>query len=87
MPDWKELIAGTNPYDSNSVLRIISLQNGNQLVWTSVSNINYQILATTNLDFPMSVISPVIHAVDSTTFWSDTTPDPLAKYYRVQVLP
>jgi hypothetical protein len=86
MPDWKELLAGTDPYDWNSVLRIISLQNGNQLVWSSVSNLNYQVLATTNLDFPMSIISPVIHAVDSSTFWSDTSPDPSSKFYRVQVV-
>jgi hypothetical protein len=87
MPDWKELIAGTNPYDSNSVLQIKSLQNGNQLVWSSVSNINYQVMATTNLASPMSVISPVIHAVDSSTFWSDTAPDPTARFYRVMVVP
>ena len=87
MPDWKELVAGTNPYDSNSVLRITAIQNGNQLVWSSVSNINYQVLATTNIDAPMSVISPVIHASNSLTFWSDTAPDPNRKFYRIQVVP
>jgi hypothetical protein len=87
MPDWKELVAGTNPYDSNSVLRITAIQNGNQLVWSSVSNFNYQVLATTNIDVPMSVISPVIHASNSLTFWTDTAPDPDRKFYRVQVVP
>ena len=87
MADWKELLAGTDPYDSNSVLRIISLQDGNQLVWSSVSNFNYQVLAATNLVTPMTVISPVIHAVDASTFWTDTSADPSAKFYRVQVLP
>ncbi len=87
MPDWMELIAGTNPYDSNSVLRITGLANGNQLSWASVSNVNYQVLGATNLFSPMLVLSPVMHATDTITFWTDTTPDPTNKFYRVQVLP
>jgi hypothetical protein len=86
MPDWMELIAGTNPYDSNSVLRITGLQNGNQLAWQSVSNIRYQVLATTNLLFPLFPVSTVLQAVDSTTFWSDAALDPTNKFYRVQVV-
>lgn len=87
MPDWMELIAGTNPYDSNSVLRITGLANGNQLSWSSVSNINYLVLGTTNLTLPMWVLSPVIHATDPLTFWTDTTPDLTNKFYRVRVVP
>lgn len=87
MPDWMELLAGTNPYDSNSVLRITGLQNGNQLAWQSVSNYRYQVLATTNLLYPLGPISPVLPASDSTSFWSDTSPDPTNKFYRVQVVP
>src|SRR5207247_10221553 len=76
MPDWMELIAGTDPHDSNSVLRITALANGNQLVvWDSVSNINYQVLATTNLSQPMMAISPVIPASGPSTFYFDNLPD------------
>jgi hypothetical protein len=87
MPDWMELLAGTNPYDSNSVLRITGLVNGNQISWSSVSNINYQILGTSNLLAPMSVLSPLIRASEPVTFWSDPLPDPTNKFYRVQVVP
>jgi hypothetical protein len=88
MTDYQELIAGTDPFDANSVLRITSLENGNQLVvWQSVSNVNYQVLATTNLAGAMAPISPVIHASEASTFYFDTAPDPKNKYYRLQVVP
>lgn len=87
MPDWQEIIAGTNPYDSNSVLRITGLANESQLSWRSVSNISYQVVATTNLLYPMSVISPVIRASEPMTFWTDPAPDAVKRFYRIQVVP
>ena len=88
MPDWMELIAGTDPYDSNSVLRITGLENGNQLViWDSVAGINYQVLATTNLNYPLLPISPTIPASGPSTFYFDNAPDPTIKFYRIQVVP
>ena len=86
--DYAELIAGTDPFDPNSVLRITSLENGNQLiVWDSVSNIDYQVLATTNINYPMVPISPVITASGASTFFYDNQPDPAGKFYRIQVVP
>jgi hypothetical protein len=88
MSDYAELIAGTDPYDANSVLRITGLENGHQLiVWDSISNINYQVLATTNLDSPMLPISPIIPANGSSTFYFDNEPDAVNKFYRIQVVP
>lgn len=88
MSDYQELIAGTDPFDPNSVLRITSLEDGHQLiVWNSVSNINYQVLATTNLASPMVPISPIVPASGPTTFYFDTSPDPTNKFYRIQVVP
>ena len=61
--DWQEVIAGTDPHDSNSVLRITAFDIGNkQVFWDSVSNINYQVLGTTNLALPLAPISPIIRA-------------------------
>jgi hypothetical protein len=88
MSDYNELIAGTDPYDPNSVLKIIGFGNGNQvIVWNSVSNINYQVLATTNLSYPMLPISPVINATGPTSFYFDSSQDPTNKFYRIQVIP
>jgi hypothetical protein len=88
MSDYAELIAGTDPYDANSVLRITGLENGHQLiVWDSISNINYQVLATTNLNSPMLPISPIIPANGSSTFYFDNNPDAANKFYRIQVVP
>jgi hypothetical protein len=88
MSDYDELIAGTDPYDPNSVLKIIGLSSGNQVVvWSSVSNINYLVLATTNLSSPMAPISPIINASGPTSFFYDSSPDPVKKFYRVQVVP
>ncbi len=88
MPDWMELVAGTDPHDAHSALRITSLRDGHQLVvWDSVSNVNYQVLATTNLLQPFSVISPVIPASGPSTFFSDPALDPTNKFYRIQVVP
>ena len=86
MPDWMALIAGLNPYDPNSVFRITGLTNGNQVAWSSVSNIAYQVLATTNLVYPMAPISTVITGAGPTTFWTDISPDPTNKFYRIQVV-
>ncbi|MCX8090551.1 MAG: alpha-amylase family glycosyl hydrolase [Verrucomicrobiae bacterium] len=88
MPDWMEQVAGTNPNDPNSVLRITELANGNQLVvWDSVPGVNYQVLATTNLHEPMQPISPVIQASGSSSFYFDAAPDATNKFYRIQVVP
>jgi hypothetical protein len=88
MSDYNELIAGTDPYDPNSVLRITGLANGNQLiVWESVTNRNYRVLATTNLNYPMVPISPIIPGSGASTFYFDNAPDAAQKYYRIQVVP
>ena len=88
MSDYAEMIAGTDPYNSNSVLRISGLANGNQLViWDGVSNINYQVLATTNLIYPMVPISPIVPGNGAATFYFDNSSDAVSKFYRLQVVP
>jgi hypothetical protein len=87
MSDYQELIAGTDPCDPNSVLEITALANGNLLVWSSVSNRNYQVWATTNLDVPMVPISTVLPSGGASTFYTDPVPDPVIKFYRIQVVP
>ncbi len=85
--DYNEILAGTDPYDPNSVLRITQLLNTSQLVWDSVAGRNYQVLATTNLLLPFSVISSPIQAGGSSTFYVDSAPDATNKFYRIQLVP
>jgi hypothetical protein len=88
MSDYAELIAGTDPFNANSLLRITSLDAGSQLiVWDSATNVNYQVLATTNWNYPLLPISPIIPSAGASTFYFDTAPDPTNKFYRIQVAP
>ncbi len=92
VPDWLELLAGTDPYDPNSFLHITGLVVGNpvELVWSSVPSKTYQVLATTNLALPMAAIAGAIVPADASntvTRWFDPSPDAARRFYRIQVLP
>ncbi len=90
VPNWMEVLAGTNPYDANSFLRITGLVSGNpvELVWSSVPNQIYQVLATTNLLAPMTPIAGAVVSADpsnNVTRWFDPAPDATNRLYRIQV--
>ena len=77
VPDWMEMLAGTNPYNPNSFLHITELVAGNpvELVWSSVPNKTYQVLATTNLNYPMAPIPGAVVTADpsnTVTHWFDS---------------
>jgi hypothetical protein len=61
--------------------------SGNLIVWDTVPNFNYEVLATTNLNIPMVPISGVIPANGSSAFFFDSAPDPTNEFYRIQVVP
>ncbi len=90
VPDWLELIAGTNPYDQGSFLHITTLVSGNpvELAWSSVPGKTYQVQATTNLVYPMASIAGALVPADasnSVTRWFDGSPDATNRFYRIQV--
>jgi hypothetical protein len=90
VPDWMELLAGTNPYDPNSVLRITALTPGTPvaLSWSSVPGKTYQVLATTNLAYPMIPVPNGLvpaKANASSTEWFDPAPDAANRFYRIQL--
>lgn len=87
MGNAAEDIAGTNPLDANSVLRILNLANGNLLTWTSVSNKTYRVLATVDLATNFVPISGVITAASSSVSYLDNAATNSRKFYRVSVLP
>ena len=86
--DVNEIIAGTDPFDAASVLRITDLADGHRLVvWASVPGRRYQVLTTTNLAQSFAVASPLMPATGPSCSWSDTYPTATNKFYRVQVVP
>ena len=92
VPDWMELLAGTDSYNPGSFLHITRLvaDNPTELVWSSVPGKTYQVLATTNLIYPMASIAGAIVPADSSnsvTRWFDVAPDAAKRFYRIQVLP
>jgi glycosidase len=87
MSNLAEDIAGTNPLDANSVLRISAFANGNLLTWSSVAQKTYQILATTDLSQDLAPISGVITATGPSTVYLDVAATNLSKFYRVKVIP
>ncbi len=68
--------------------RISGLDSNHQLVvWDSIPNAHYQVLATTNLSQPFAPISPIIPATDVSTSYFDNTPAGVQKFYEVEVVP
>jgi len=84
----QEYLAGTNPMDPASFLRITQLSGGGQVVsWSSVPGKNYQVFATSGLGSPFQVISGTITAFGGTTSFTNSAPVSSRQFYRVQVGP
>jgi len=87
MSNAAEDIAGTNPMDANSVLRILSLAEGNLLTWSSVSGKTYHVFATADLTTDFVPISGVVTAASTTATYLDSPATNSRNFYRVNVLP
>jgi hypothetical protein len=87
MSNAAEDFAGTNPLDPNSVLRILSVANGNLLTWSSVSGKTYRVFATADLTTNSVSISGVVTAAGPTATYLDSPATNSARFYRVHVLP
>jgi hypothetical protein len=70
-------------------LQITGLNGNNELIWDSAPDVNYEVLATTNLTQPFENISGVIPSQGSSTFYFDTsyTSSVPQKFYEVEVIP
>lgn len=83
----EEFIAGTNPQDSLSLLKIISLADGGRrVVWSSVPGKYYNVLAVTNIWEPFQVVATNIVATNYQCFYIDTSNSARTRFYRIQVL-
>jgi hypothetical protein len=87
MSNAAEDLAGTNPLDANSVLRILGLADGNLLTWSSVSGKTYCVSATADLTANFVPISGVVTAASLAATYLDTPATNSARFYRVNVSP
>jgi glycosidase len=87
MTNYSEDIAGTNPLDSASVFRILSLSIGHLLTWSTITNKTYRVLAMTEVATNFIPISGVITATTATTSYLDPVTAAPRKFYRITVLP
>jgi hypothetical protein len=74
--DVQEQAAGTDPYNANSVLRVIALERtpngGLKLTWSSVAGKAYQVLYRTGFEGgPWNAVSGTIMATGSKAEWTD----------------
>ncbi|MDW8309746.1 MAG: fibronectin type III domain-containing protein, partial [Verrucomicrobiales bacterium] len=81
-----EAIAGTDPLNAASVLRILSLTPDRLLTWSSVSGRVYRVLGANAPTGGFAPVSGVITATAPTTSFSDTATN-ARHFYRVNVLP
>jgi hypothetical protein len=82
-----EIVAGTDPLNASSVLRILSLTTGNLLTWSSVSGKTYQVECATNLLADFAPLGAPVQAMLPTATYLDAAATNAARVYRVKVVP
>jgi hypothetical protein len=86
-----EYVAGTNPTNAASVLKMLVLTNalsGTTVRWQSVVGKRYQVFSRTNLTTAAwQSIGALVTATNTTAQYFDATATNAMRYYRVQVLP
>lgn len=88
MSSGDEIVAGTDPTDGASALRILSVAaDGQTLAWSSVPGKNYQVLATPDLAAGFGPLSSVLPSGGATTSYTNPAPGAASQFYRVAVIP
>ena len=87
MGNGAEDLAGTNPLDANSVLRILSLANGNLLTWSSVAGRTYRVWSAAAPDASFAPVSGVVPGASPSTSWLDSSATNSSRFYRINALP
>jgi hypothetical protein len=88
MKNSDEELAGTDPFNSASALRITSLNtSGAVLTWSSIAEKNYQVLAATNVAAPFLSLSGTITAKAAQTSYTNNVATNAPTFYRIKLLP
>lgn len=84
----QEYLAGTNPRDAQSLLRVVSLSNGaRELTWQSVPGKRYQVYSTPDPTIAFEPLSGGINAFETTTHYTNNAPLTTHEFFKVRVLP
>jgi hypothetical protein len=84
----EEFLAGTDPQNPTSLLKILPLQaGGREITWLSVPGKNYQVQATSDPTAAFEPLGDVVTAIGWSTRFTNTAPAQAKEFYRVQVLP
>jgi glycosidase len=84
----QEYLAGTNPQDANSLLRITQLNNGGRrITWQTVPGRNYQVYSAPEITYAFEPFSRSITAFQNTTSYTNDAPLGTREFYHVRVLP
>ena len=83
----QEFLAGTDPNDDNSLLRITQLGNGGRrITWQSVPGKNYQVYSAPEITYAFEPLSGTVTAFQNTTSYTNNAPLNAREFYRVRVL-
>ena len=83
----EEYLAGTNPRDGNSLLRISQLSDGGRRVtWQSVPGRNYQVYSAPEITFAFEPLGGTVTAFQNSTSYTNNAPLTGREFYRVRVL-
>lgn len=84
----EEYLAGTDPWDGDSLLKIIDLAGaGRVITWNSIPGRNYQVFAATNVNGASTVRSGTLTAFTSPMSFTNPAPVRPHEFYRVLVFP
>jgi hypothetical protein len=87
-PDQEEFLAGTNPTDDSSILRVVSISapgmTARRLVWSSTPGRTYVVQFKDALADSWSTLPGVVRANASTATATDDSSNP-QRFYRVVI--
>jgi glycosidase len=83
----QEYLAGTDPRNANSLLRITQLTGGGRRVtWQSVPGRRYQVDSADDITYAFEPLSGAIDAIQTITSYTNTAALSSREFYRVRVL-